>query len=183
MSPPATGHREREREVAGAEDGDRAERDLAHAQVGAWRGALGQGRIQGRFQEVAVADHLGEQAQLVHGAAALALEAGRRQAAFLAGAFDQQRAQVEDALGDRLQEACALFQGQGAIGLDGGIGQFAGAGQVGRRRQAEFGFQVLLLGGIVGADDAGAAAQDLVADDHFAADIHGGSPSWNWLGC
>ena len=61
--------REGEREVAGAEDRDRAERHLALADVGAGqRRAVRQGRVDADAEEVALADHVGEQPQLAGGA-------------------------------------------------------------------------------------------------------------------
>ena len=111
--------REGEREVAGAEDGDRAQRDLALADVGAGqRSAVRQGRIDADAAEVALADHGGEEAELAGGAGAFALQPGGGQAGFLAGADDQLVADGFDVVGDGLQEAGVGFRVQGAEGRD-----------------------------------------------------------------
>ncbi|MNN31156.1 hypothetical protein D3C81_1448310 [compost metagenome] len=72
----ATGHRECEREVAGAEHGHRTHGNVLHAQVGARRGALGQGAVERGVLPAAIAHHARKQAQLAGGTAALALQAG-----------------------------------------------------------------------------------------------------------
>src|SRR5690606_859546 len=78
------GRREGEREVGGAENGDRADRPLDEADLRARRRlAVRQGRIEAAVEIVAVLDMVGEEAELAGGAAALALEAGDRQAGFL----------------------------------------------------------------------------------------------------
>ena len=78
----AAGDAEREREVAGREDGDRAERDLA---AGAGRGAAGVGGRRPAWsmttsRKRALVDDVGEDPQLVGGAGELAGEPGRRRA-------------------------------------------------------------------------------------------------------
>ena len=73
-------HGKRQREIAGAEDGNRSERNLAQAQVGAGRRAVRQRRVQRGIEPAAVAHDLGEQAQLAHGATAFAFQPGLRQA-------------------------------------------------------------------------------------------------------
>ena len=78
VSPPATG--EGEREVAGAEDRDRAERHLPLPDVGArQRRAVRQRRVDADAEVVALADDAGEQPQLAGGAAELAGEPARGQ--------------------------------------------------------------------------------------------------------
>ena len=105
--------REREREVAGAEHRDRAERDLAQAQVRArQRLALRQRRVDARVEPLAVAHHLGEQPQLADGAAALAFEAGARQAGLGRGALDQRVADLQDVVGDGLEESARVPRGR-----------------------------------------------------------------------
>ena len=108
---------EGQREVAGAEDGDGAERDLALADVGAGqRRALGQGGVDADAAEVALADHGGEEAELAGGAGAFALQPGRGQAGFLAGADDQFVADGLDVVRDRVQERGVRLGVQGAEG-------------------------------------------------------------------
>ena len=73
----AARRREGQREVAGTEDGDRAQRDLALADVGArQRGAVRQRRVDADAAEVALADDAGEEPQLAGGAGPLALQPG-----------------------------------------------------------------------------------------------------------
>ena len=72
----AAGGGEGEREVAGAEDGDRAERDLPLADVGArQRRAVRQGGVDADAEVVAAAYDAGEHPQLAGGAADLAGDA------------------------------------------------------------------------------------------------------------
>ena len=72
----AAGGGEGEREVAGPEDGDRAERDVALADVGAReRLAVGQRRVDPDAEVVAATYDAGEHAQLAGGAADLAGDA------------------------------------------------------------------------------------------------------------
>ena len=123
----AARRREGQREVAGAEDGDRAQRDLALADVGAGqRRAVRQGRVDADAAEVALADHVGEEAQLAGGAGAFALQAGGGQAGFLAGADDQFVADGLDVVRDRVQERGVGFRVQRAEGLEGLRGRGGG---------------------------------------------------------
>ncbi len=79
----ATGDREGQGEVAGAEHCHRTECHLALAQVRTrQRLALGQRRIDPHVQPFASAYHPGEQAQLLAGAPALTLDARLGQAGF-----------------------------------------------------------------------------------------------------
>jgi len=78
------GGREGQREVRGAEDGDRADGALDQTDFRAGRGlAIRHGGVEATVEELALLDVIGEQAELAGGAAALALQAGDRQAGFL----------------------------------------------------------------------------------------------------
>src|SRR5205085_3399966 len=66
--------------------------------------ALGQSRVDPRTEIAPVADHLGEQPELADGAPALALYPAARKPALRHRPLDQFVAQIEDVLGDRLQE-------------------------------------------------------------------------------
>jgi hypothetical protein len=116
----AARRREGQREVAGAEDGDGTQRDLALADVGAGQGgAVRQGRIDAHAAEVALADHVGEEPQLSGGAGAFALQPGGGQAGLLAGADDQFVADGFDVVRNRVQERGVGFGIKGAEGLEG----------------------------------------------------------------
>ena len=84
----APGHRESQREVAGAEHRHGAERHPGQPQVRTRQGlALRLGRVDGGVQEVAVSHNAGEEAQLTHGAAPLAGQARHWQPGFHMGAL------------------------------------------------------------------------------------------------
>ena len=106
VSPPAV--EKAKREVAGAEHGHRAERDLALADVGAGQecGPAGPDRSGRR----ALPDHVGEEPQLA-GGAPLALQAGCRQPGFLAGADGQFVADGLDVVRDRVEERRRGYRG------------------------------------------------------------------------
>ena len=92
----AAGRREGEREIRGAEYRDRADRPLDHHEIGPrHRLAVGQRDVVAAVEVVALADVLGEEAELPDGAPALAFEPGRGQAGL--GAADR-----GDGLGARL---------------------------------------------------------------------------------
>ena len=120
----ATGDRKGEREVGRAEHGDRTDRMVDAAQVGArQRLALGQRLVDGGVEPVAQAHIAGEEAQLAHGAATLALQARARQAGFGHGGFDQQVADAHDIVGDCFEEGCAGVGRQGRKAFERGLGQ------------------------------------------------------------
>ncbi len=106
--------REREREVAGAENGHGSQRDLALADVGAGeRRALRQGGVDADAAEVALADHGGEQAELAGGAGTFALQPGRGQSGLLARADDQLVADGFDVVRNGIEEAGVRVSGRG----------------------------------------------------------------------
>ncbi len=93
----ATGHREGQREIAGAEHGYRPQGHLALAQVGARQGlAFWLGVVDPHIQPFTGPHYPGEGTQLGAGAATLALDARLGQAAFGHGAVDQGIAQRFD---------------------------------------------------------------------------------------
>ncbi len=167
-----TGHRERQREVTCAEYGHRTQADLAQAQIAARRGAFRQREVDGGALPAAIAHHFGEQAQLVTGASALAFQACLRQPRFQHRAFDQDRAQIHDALCDGFQEARALFQSDGTIGVEGGAGQCAGALQFGVAAQTEGRFDFHVTRGIDRPHRTFLAQHCAAADNHFAGNLH-----------
>ena len=84
----AAGRREGEREIGGAEYRDRADRPLDHHEIGPrHRLAVGQRDVVAAVEVVALADVLGEEAELPDGTPALAFEPGRGQAGL--GAADR----------------------------------------------------------------------------------------------
>jgi hypothetical protein len=171
----AAGNRERQREVRCAEHGDRAQADFTQTQVAARRGAFRQRAVQRGRLEAAIAHDFCEQAQLVAGATALAFQAGLRQAGFLHRAFDQRRTQVHDAVGDGFQELGAHFQAGGAIGVEGLVGQFAGALQVGGPARPKAGSISTLRDGSIAFIAAFFARDRAAADNHFASYLHNAS--------
>ena len=68
----AAGHRKGQGKITGAEHGNRAQGDMALPQIRSWRPAIRHPRVNARFHEAALANDVGEQAQLTHGAGALA---------------------------------------------------------------------------------------------------------------
>ena len=108
VSPPAV--EKAEGEVAGAEDDDGAERDLALADVGPRQGCpLGLRRVDPGLEVVTRAHHDREQAQAASRAAELAGEAGHGQAALGGGPLDDAFAIRLEVPGDGLEEGSALF--------------------------------------------------------------------------
>jgi hypothetical protein len=104
----AAGDREREREVGGAEDRDRAERHQHPPQVGPWHGlALGLRAVEPRVDPRALLDQRREEARLVRGARPLALEPGARERRLGLGALEERVAEGDQALGDRAEEGGA----------------------------------------------------------------------------
>ena len=86
----AARHREREREVAGAEYGHRAERHGALADVGPrQRGPVGLRRVDPRAGPAALPQHLGEQAKLSGRASDFAGDASLRKAGLEHGPRDE----------------------------------------------------------------------------------------------
>src|SRR3546814_5835948 len=101
--------REGEREVGGAEHGDRADRALQEAQVRArQRLAVGQRLVVAAVQVVAFFDVGREEAKLAGGAPPLAVEAGLRQAGLLATDLGDRRAACFALVGDAVEAGGAL---------------------------------------------------------------------------
>ena len=170
----AARHREGEGEVRGAEHRDRADGDLAQAQVGARQGlALGLRRVDPGLQETAVAHHAGEHLELADGAAALAFEPGAGQAALGHAAHDQLVAEGEDRLGHRFQEAGAVLQRGLAVGVEGLGREGAGPVHVGRRRRREGRLQAVAGGGLDRPEGLALAAAGGAADQVLSGDPHG----------
>ncbi|MNM70787.1 hypothetical protein D3C81_824290 [compost metagenome] len=167
----ATGGGEGQREVAGAEHGDRADADAHLAQVHAWQGlALGQGQVDACTEEVTTAQHLGEQAHLAAGAAALALDTGGGQGGFTADDGDEGVVQFVQLGGDGVEEFGAPRRGQLAeFGEGGGRGlgglvhfAFGGLGEAVGQGLASAGVQALQA---LRASGAALAGDEVVAED------------------
>ncbi|MCY1537540.1 hypothetical protein D9M68_730370 [compost metagenome] len=132
----AAGGRESEREVRGAEDGDRADRPLDEADLRTRRRlALGQCGVEAAVEILALLDVVREKAELAGGAAAFALQAGFRQAGFLAADLGDRLGTRLDLVGDRAQECGALGAGRITVaqerffrGFGRTVDQFHGAG-------------------------------------------------------
>ena len=82
-------------------------------------------------------DHTGKHAQLANGAAALAFDAGARQAAFSNAAIDQGVPQRHHLVGDRVQESGTRGQRRFTVGVEGVMGQHTGAVKIGKRGAAK----------------------------------------------
>ena len=132
----ATRGGERQREVGGAEHGDRAERSLHQLQIGAGCGlAVGQRFVVATVEVVAFPDVAGEHAQLAGRAAAFAVETRGRQSGFRSADFGDRRAPAFDLVGDGFQEHGAGFRIGIAIGperLFGGADRPVDEGRVAR---------------------------------------------------
>ena len=167
--------REGQREVAGTEDGDGTQRDLALADVGArQRCAVRQGRVDPDAAEVALADHVGEEPQLAGGAGAFALQAGGGQAGLLAGADDQFVADGLDVVRDGVQERGVGFgvkRAEGGVGLGGGGG---GGLQLLFGDQRVGGFELFVGGGVEAEGGLAFAGDGLAGDQGMSGECHGG---------
>ena len=112
----AAGGGEGEREVAGAEDGDRAERDHPLADVGArQRRAVRHGRVDADAEVVTSAYDVGEHPQLAGRATDLAGDAAVGEVALGDGGLDDRVLVGLDLGGDGVEEGAALLGGGGAV--------------------------------------------------------------------
>jgi hypothetical protein len=166
----AARHRERQREVARAKHGHRAQRDAAQAQVRArQRLAFRQRRINARTHGIARAHDIGEQAELVARAAALAFQAGTRQRRFGHRALDQRVTERLDLAGDRFEERSARLRAGLAVNVKRRGSQFGGTRGIGLGGQGEVGFEPFPGGGVHGANRAGTARHAGSTQQQFAA--------------
>ena len=123
--PPCGG--EGQREVAGAEHGYRADAGTVLAQVRArQRLTLGLGTVDARPQVVATAQHLGEQAHLVAGARAFALDAPGRQCGFAAHGGDKTVVQRIQLVGNGIEELRTALRRQDVVFGEGRFGSLGG---------------------------------------------------------
>jgi hypothetical protein len=90
----ATGYREREREVARREVGDRTDRNEHAAQIAARRDGIGVGRVDDRFEVRTVGDGSGEGAHLRARPGPLAGQPGRPERGLRVGHVGRRRLQV-----------------------------------------------------------------------------------------
>jgi len=129
-------------------------------------------RIDAHAEEVAVADHVGEHAQLADRAAALAFEARAGQAAFDHAALDQIVADIENVLCDRFEELRARFGRGFAIHVERGPCERARAVEVGERCAAECRFDGRAGRRIDGLDRAVRAENRFLTDEQVACKLH-----------
>ena len=101
----AAGHAERQREVGGAEHGDRADGAHHAPQVGLGDGcAVRHGRVDAGLHPLAARCDIGKGAQLPGGAATLSRQANRAQGRFRVADLDQRIAHGLDLAGQRVQQ-------------------------------------------------------------------------------
>ena len=178
----AAGDREGEREVTGREHGDRAERDLALAQVGfGQRATVGIRGVQAGAGPAAFPHHVGEEPQLAGGAGQFALHSRHRDTGFGVDPVDKHGAEVFQLVGDRLEECGALLEAGVPVAQERLPGQLRGAGD---RRVVGLvvdGFQSFAggrvdglkwcraAGHVVRADQGGSGGFDGVCGAHAAA--------------
>ena len=149
----AAGDGERQGEVAGAEDGDGAQRDRALANVGSWqRGSIGESGVDAGDVPASLPENACEEAQLPSGTADFAGDAGLRKSAFGDGAIDDGVLDGLDIGGDRFEELGAPLGGRSAVLGEGRCSGGAGGVDVGRVPVVVGGFEVPAGGGIEGTD-------------------------------
>ena len=170
----AAGYREGQREVAGAEDGDGAQRDGALANVGArqWL-SVGQRRIDTGAVPAALTEHLGEQAQLARGAADLAGDAGPRKSGLRDGAGDDVVADGIDVGRDRLEEPGALLGRRRSVGGEGRAGCGACGVDVGLVAVWVGRFEFLPGAGVEGMDRRAGSANGRAGNEHLSRQTRG----------
>ncbi len=166
--------RERQREVAGPEDGDRAERHHPLTQVRAGQGlALREGRVETGAEVVALAGDGGEEPELARRARELTAQADLRKPALRHGPLDHRVGVGLDLLGHRLEEVGSLGRGGGAVRGE-RVGGGRGRGpQLVEGQPSELGLERLAGGGGRGTEGALAAPDVLPGDDGDASDISG----------
>ena len=170
----AAGDGERQREVACTEDGDRAQRDEALANVGAWqRGSVGTRRIDAGAVPAALAKHLGEQSQLAGGTADLAGDARLGEAGFGDGAGD-------DVVTDGFEVGCDGFEEPGAllgrrrpVDSEGFGGRCACGVDVGPIAVGVGRFEVLPGAGVEAVDRSAGSANGRAGDEHLSRQARG----------
>ena len=124
--------RKGQREIGGAENGDRPDRALYHLDVGArQRLAVGQGRVVAAVEIVAFFNMRGEQAQLTGRASALGNQPRFGQAGLGAADFGDGVGARIDFFGDGDEKTGAFDAGRIAIGPEGGLGRLGGNGRQG----------------------------------------------------
>ena len=127
----AAGHGKRQRKVAGAKDGDRAERTHHGANVGArQRLAVGLRGIDARIHPRALLDHLRKKAKLVDGARRFAFQPRFGQRRLAVRPLHKLRHDGFDAIGDVAQKSRFLPPGKLAVYVAN-----ASSGQVGGKIQ------------------------------------------------
>ena len=165
----AAGDRKGEREIARAEHRDRADGDMALAEIGArQRLAVGHRRVDTGIDPAAFAHNAREQPQLADRAAALAFETRARQSAFRHGALDQRIADVHDRLGDRLQKGGPRLQAGFPVGVEGGPGEVARPLDLLAPATAEARLHLLAGRRIGGAERRRASPNRSRTDDHVS---------------
>jgi hypothetical protein len=168
-----------EGEVGGAEDDDGAEGDVDFADVGFGDGlAVGLGAVDGGLQPGAFAEEVGEHFALVHGAAALAGEAGHGEGGFLMGAFEEGIAEGEDFFGEGVEEGGAGFGGSEAEGVEGSVGGEEGVVGEFSGGIAEGGREGFAFSGVGGLEKVASGGDFGACDEMVSGELHGG---WEWV--
>ena len=148
----AAGHGEGEREVAGPEDRDRADRDEHPAQVRARAHRGLPGGVDRGLEVAALVEHLGEQPQLVAGAGQLAVQPGGAQCGLPVGDGDHVVPPGLQAVGEGAQQRRPAGAAEGVQG--------GGRGERGRAEPVR-----LLRSGLLGDHLDGLAGAGVGADD------------------
>ncbi len=104
-------YRKGDGEIAGAEDGDGAERAQHRADVRFWRCALGVRSVDARHYPGAFLGNIGEEAKLIAGASDFARQARTWKRGFQMRAFDQRVSGGIYAIGHGTQERSAIAAG------------------------------------------------------------------------
>ena len=144
---------------------------------------------------MAVAHYVGEKSQLAHGAAALARQAGQRQAGFGVRPLQQAVAKRHDVVGDGFEQRSAPAQRQGPVGVECSGRQSGCALDFGAAAETEARFGDFGVGaGIEGTLTARGALYAGRAYQHFTGQCHEilvrwekvallGGPRTDWSGC
>jgi hypothetical protein len=140
--------------------------------------AVGLGAVDGGLQPGAFAEEVGEHFALVHGAGALAGEAGHGEGGFLMGAFEEGIAEGEDFFGEGVEEGGAGFGGSEAEGVEGSVGGKEGVvGLVGGGVTVGGG-DGFAFGGVGGLEEVASGSDFSASDEVVSGELHGG---WEWV--
>ena len=142
-----------EREVAGSEDGYRADGAKHGAEIGpGQRRAVGLGGVNPRVNPGAFFKEFGEESKLAGGARHFSVEAREWQGGFKVSALDDGDFGGFEVVGDSSQQGSALGAGGCCEGQSGLCGEGGGAVELGGRGGVEGGFEGMASGGVGGAE-------------------------------